>query len=161
MTLYVIRHASAGVRNNADPHDSRRPLDEYGLLQADLIADRLDDQPIEFVLSSPALRCQQTVAPLATRLGLEITVEPKLVEGASSSTAIELIRSLQGRTAALCSHGDVIPDILRSLEIGGSHLHGRGWAKGSIWELDNTTERIESASYLGAMAPEPAATSDH
>ena len=161
MTLYVIRHASAGVRNNTDPHDGRRPLDDYGLLQADLIADRLEAQPIKSVLSSPALRCQQTVAPLAARLGLDVTVEPRLREGAASPPAIELVRSLHGRNAVLCSHGDVIFDIFRNLEVGGSHLHGRGCAKGSIWQLENMTERIESGNYLGAISPTPAGASDH
>lgn len=149
--LFLIRHASAGTRNNQNPHDDQRPLDALGHDQAAQIAALFDGEPITEVITSPALRCQQTVAPLAARLGLELTVAPELFEGASSSRSIEFVRSFTGRSVVLCSHGDVIPDVLRSLEIGGSHLDGRGCAKGSIWKLDNSTERVESGSYLGPV----------
>lgn len=149
--LFLIRHATAGVRNNQNRSDDQRPLDESGLLQATAIAELLSGHAITQVISSPALRCQQTVQPLAARLGQDVHVAPELFEGASSSRSIEFVRSFTGRSVVLCSHGDVIPDVLRNLEIGGSHLDGRGCAKGSIWQLDNTTERIDSGQYLGPI----------
>lgn len=149
--LYLIRHATAGVRNHHDPHDDQRPLDEFGLSQARAIAELIGGEPIEAVHSSPALRCTQTVAPLAERLGVPVERSTPLFEGSSSSSAIAFVRSFTGRSVVLCSHGDVIPDVLRALEIGGSRLEGRGCAKGSIWRLDNSTERIETADYLGPI----------
>lgn len=148
--LFLIRHGNAGVRDNLDLTDGQRPLDGLGRDHAAAIAKRLSAEPIEAIFSSPALRCQQTVAPLATSLGLTIEITSELFEGASSSSSIAFIRSLTNRTAVLCSHGDVIPDVLRNLEVGGSRVDGRGCAKGSIWQLDNGTERIESAVYLGS-----------
>lgn len=149
--MYLVRHAVAGVRDNSNPHDDQRPLDDVGLAQAAALVDLLGNETINEVHSSPALRCQQTVAPLAERLGLEVTVAPALFEGSSSSRSIEFVRSLTGRSVVLCSHGDVIPDLLRNLEIGGSRLEGRGCAKGSVWCMDNSTERIESGRYLGPV----------
>ena len=78
---------------------------------------------------------------------MEVEIEPGLFEGAATSRSIELVRSFTGRTVVLCSHGDVIPDVLRNLEVGGTRLDGRGCAKGSIWRLANATDRIESGSY--------------
>jgi len=150
VTLFLIRHAVAGVRDNRNPSDDRRPLDAIGIDQAHAIADSWAGGAIEAVFSSPALRCVQTVEPLAASLGLTVNVAPELFEGASTSRSIEYVRSFTGRSVVLCSHGDVIPDVLRNLEIGGSRLEGRGCAKGSIWQLDNSTERIESGSYLDA-----------
>lgn len=151
MTLFLVRHATAGVRDNHNPNDDQRPLDDLGIRQADAIADVLGTEAIEGVFSSPALRCQQTVAPLATSLQMTVTDSPELFEGTSSSRAIEFVRSFTGRTVVLCSHGDIIPDVLRNLEIGGCRLEGRGCAKGSIWRLDNSTERIEAGTYLGPV----------
>lgn len=152
MTLFLIRHANAGVRNNQNPHDDQRELDPIGWEQAQRIASTHGDHAIEAIYASPALRCQQTVAPLAASLGVEVTIAPQLFEGASTATSIEFVRSFVGRTVVLCSHGDVIPDVLRLLEIGGSRLDGRGCAKGSVWELDNSTERIESGRYFDPVS---------
>jgi len=146
--LFLIRHAIAGVRNNLDPHDDRRELDPIGWEQAHAIANYHGSQEIEAVYASPALRCRQTVTPLAERLEMEVTLAPELFEGAAPSTSIEFVRSFVGRTVAMCSHADVIPDVLRCLEIGGSKMYGSGCAKGSVWELDNSTERIESGRYF-------------
>lgn len=150
VTLFLIRHAVAGVRDNRNPHDDQRPLDAVGIDQAHAIADGWSGGPVEAIYSSPALRCMQTVEPLAASLGMQVEIEPGLFEGASTSRSIELVRSFTGRDIVLCSHGDVIPDVLRNLEVGGSRLEGRGCAKGSIWRLDNSTDRIESGTYLDA-----------
>jgi len=150
--LFLIRHAVAGVRNNLDPSDDRRPLDHIGMDQALAIAAGWTCDDVEAIYSSPSLRCVQTVEPLAERLGLTVELAPELFEGAATSRSVEYVRSFTGRSVVLCSHGDVIPDVLRNLQVGGSRLDGRGCAKGSIWQLDNSTDRIES----GVYTPEPA-----
>jgi len=148
--LFLIRHAVAGVRNNQDPADDQRPLDAVGVDQATMIADNWSDLSVQAIYTSPARRCVQTVEPLAERLGLAVQIAPELFEGASTSRSIEFVRSFTGQSVVLCSHGDVIPDVLRNLATGGSRLDGRGCAKASIWQLDNTTDRIESGVYLDA-----------
>lgn len=146
----MIRHAVAGVRNNSDPADDQRPLDAVGHDQAQAIANGWTDHSIEAIYSSPAIRCVQTVEPLAAALGLTVEIAPELFEGASTARSMEFVRSFTGRNVVLCSHGDVIPDVLRNLEVGGTRLEGRGCTKGSIWQLDNASERIESGVYLNA-----------
>lgn len=152
VTLFIVRHASAGVRGSLSSHDSERPLDAVGRDQSGAIADLLAGYPIESLYSSPALRCQQTLGPLSTKLGLLVEARTELFEGASTARSMQFIRSLQGRDVVVCSHGDVIPDILRNLEVGGTRLEGRGCAKGSIWQMDNTTDRIETGVYLGLIS---------
>ncbi len=151
MPLFLIRHAIAGVRNNLDPSDEQRPLDRVGRRQAQAIADTWTETGIEAIYSSPALRCVQTVEPLAERLQIPVLIAPELFEGASTSRSIEYVRSFTGRSVALCSHGDVIPDVLRNLEVGGCQLQGQGCAKGSVWLLDNSTDRIETGIYQPAL----------
>ncbi len=149
MTLFVVRHALAGVRNRADGSDDLRPLDMTGKAQALALPAMLADTPITEIWSSPATRCLQTVEPLGLELGVDIVVATELAEGSASSAVLAFVRSFTGRTAVLCSHGDIIPDMLRSLTVGGTRLHGNGCEKGSVWRLDNSTERIESGEYLG------------
>jgi len=147
--LFLIRHAVAGTRDVRDPRDDQRALDADGRRRANDIGVELAHRGIEAIYSSPALRCQQTVVPLAQALNLEVQPVAELFEGSSSSRSIAFVRSFTERCVVLCSHGDVIPDVLRNLEVGGTRIMGTGCAKGSIWELDNSTDRIESANYLG------------
>jgi broad specificity phosphatase PhoE len=63
--LIVVRHAEAGIKGSWDGPDLRRPLSAEGRDQAEGLVVRLDDYPVERILSSPATRCLQTVEPLA------------------------------------------------------------------------------------------------
>lgn len=140
------------MRNNRDANDAERCLDVLGEDQAVAIGSELAKHSISAIFSSPARRCIDTVAPLAERLGLDVAIAPPLFEGATTASSMAFIRSFTGQHVVACSHGDVIPDVLRNLEVGGTLLDGRGCAKGSIWELDNSSERIESGTYLGLVA---------
>lgn len=139
------------MRNNRDANDAERRLDPLGEDQALAIGEELARHSITAIFSSPARRCIDTVAPLAKQLGIEVTIAPELFEGATTASSMAFIRSLTGQDVVACSHGDVIPDVLRNLEVGGTQLEGRGCSKGSIWELDNSSERIESGAYLGLV----------
>ncbi len=148
MTLYLIRHADAGKRDPYSPSDHLRGLSEDGLRQAARIADRLADSGVTRVLSSPYPRCVETVAPLAHRLGVEVEAEPVLAEGADGRRTLALMTALAGTEAVLCSHGDVIPDVLRLLAMTGTSINGRRRnAKGSIWAISTDGEALVAAAY--------------
>lgn len=151
MTLYLVRHASAGERARWKGDDRSRPLDERGRDQAAWLADLLGPHPIARVLSSPYERCRQTVEPLATRLGLPVVDDQALAEGASVPAARALVGVLAsaGADAVLCSHGDVIPDLLDVLSDEDVPLVGkRAVAKGSVWRLDARDGRIVRGVYV-------------
>jgi 8-oxo-dGTP diphosphatase len=60
-----------------------RPLTRLGRQQADVhAATMLEGEEIAAIYCSPALRCRETIAPLAHRLGLDVVVEPLLRETA-------------------------------------------------------------------------------
>ncbi len=136
MTLYLVRHGSAGVRDDADPHDDDRPLDETGHLQAERLADWLRHEGPTAVISSPLRRCRQTVEPLAKVLGVEVAVEERLAEGTPVDEAWRLLVELADTSAVLCSHGDVIPELVSRAQRRGMLVPGKsGCAKGSVWTL--------------------------
>lgn len=150
VAIYFIRHATAGQRQGFLGEDLARPLDEFGHGQAARIAASLGTEPITRVLSSSAVRCVSTVEPLAAALGLQVEVAEALTEGSPDGAAAALINSLGTTTAALCSHGDVIPATIRELMRDGMRITGaRHCEKGSVWRFDLRGTDIVSGHYLG------------
>lgn len=139
MPLLVIRHAHAGSRSEWEGDDELRPLSQRGIDQAHNIARRFADVPIARIVSSPALRCRQTVAPLADARGIDVTVDARLAEFVDSvriDSVLDVVDSLPD-DAAICSHGDVIPELIGALERRGLVIASEPcWRKGSVWVLD-------------------------
>jgi 8-oxo-dGTP diphosphatase len=82
---YLVRHAHAGDKHTWTGPDPLRPLSEPGRREAHGLLTQLRDYPITRILSSPAVRCLQTVEPLAQRRGLPI--EPAQVLGVDADPA--------------------------------------------------------------------------
>ena len=151
MPVIVVRHAHAQSRREWAGDDSDRNLSRRGLKQSRLLAVRLLELKPTRILSSPYLRCLETVQPLASASGLEVEEDHRLVEG-SGRAAVELVRALSvaGTDAVLCSHGDVIHDILATLA--NEDRVDLGPApqveKASAWLLYGDGGRFASATYL-------------
>jgi 8-oxo-dGTP diphosphatase len=103
--ILLVRHASAGDREAWEDDDRLRPLDERGRRQAVQLIELLAPYRLERILSSPALRCVQTVEPLALARGLSIEVSDELSEERQHLDGAALVRSLQGVDAAVSCHG--------------------------------------------------------
>lgn len=137
MTIYIVRHGSAGRRNGADPADGARHLDDKGRRQAAAVADRLSSEPLRAVVSSPLPRCVETVQPLADALGLPVAIDDRLVEGTPIEASWEVLAAYAGDNVVLCSHGDVIPDLIERNQRRGMRVEEpTGFAKGSLWALE-------------------------
>ncbi len=151
MIISLVRHAKAASRRTWSEPDIGRPLDAKGHDQARTIADLLYRRPVGRGLSSPALRCRQTVGPLGDRLGLHLELHDALAEGTSGERALELVDALAagGADAVVCSHGDVIPEVIDRLAGRGVLVHGpRACAKGSTWDLEVLDGVIVAARYV-------------
>ncbi len=147
-TLFVVRHAAAGSRQRWGDPDHLRPLSAKGQRQANALADRLAAEGIERLISSPYVRCTQTLAPLGEKLGLAVEEHPALAEGGGVNT-LRLFEELSGANVALSSHGDVIPaTIFRLSEAGATLSHPIYFCKkGSIWAVNVTNGAMLSAHY--------------
>lgn len=151
MTIYLVRHAHAGSRSEWDGEDRDRPLSEKGRHQMEAITEALGDAPVARVLSSAAVRCQQTVAPLAHRKGLDVEVEAALTEGATATETTNLLWGLagSGTDAVLSSHGDVIPAALAALADDGVDVEtGHGLPKGTLYALAVDDGTITTARFV-------------
>jgi probable phosphomutase (TIGR03848 family) len=81
-TLILLRHgrSSANVSGVLAGRTPGVELDDTGRAQADKLVGRLAGVPIAEIVSSPMVRCEQTVAPLAADRGLTPVTEPELAE---------------------------------------------------------------------------------
>ena len=142
VTVSLVRHAKAGSRHAWHGRDRLRPLSQAGRAQANGLVDAFDGRPVERLLSSPFLRCVETLEPLALSRGLAIETTKALVEGAPVQDALRLVEeTARGANAALCTHGDVLTGLIRHLGETGVSLRGHAdekedFRKGSIWHLE-------------------------
>jgi 8-oxo-dGTP diphosphatase len=154
--LMVVRHADAGDKHAWDGPDLLRPLSALGRHQAEGLVYRLGDYPVERILSSPTLRCQQTVAPLAhDRL---LRVEPLAALGAEASAAevLEVFWDRALHHVVLCTHGETIGRLLEQLVTDGMAIGEQlQWPKGSTWLLQRNGRRQVRARYLPPLTLGP------
>ena len=142
MSLYLVRHAKAGSRSDWSGADHQRPLTKKGVAQAVVLADRLAPLAPPRLLSSPYLRCRQTLGPLASKLTVEIESTELLTEGAAYEPVLELLATFPDSTV-LCSHGDLIPDVVAALHRRHVPVHGPvQWGKGATWVIDREGDQI-------------------
>jgi phosphohistidine phosphatase SixA len=159
-TLLLVRHADAGDRG-VGAADVLRPLSVRGQRQALALVELLaplvanvahpvrpegarEDPPpaapaartTVAVRSSPAVRCLDTVAPLATALSTHVERDDELFEGTDVSRLLD--RALALTTSEVwASHGDVIPELLRLVALRGVDLGpAPSCRKASTWLLE-------------------------
>ena len=152
MAILLVRHADAGDRRAWQGPDDERPLSPAGLAEADGLVEALASYAPARILSSPSLRCTQTVAPLAAARDVTIESRAELAEG-SGAAALGLLgllaRDHEG-DVVLCSHGDVVQEILEGLpDVGGPALAGDvPLEKGSTWVFEVAGARVTDAAYI-------------
>ena len=147
-TIRLLRHCAAGDRTKWDGDDTTRPLTNKGRRQANALAGQLLPQGIERIVTSPYRRCVESVEPLAAAIGLEAETNKALAEGPDIDAAYDLVDSLVGYNAVLCSHGDVIPAVMHRLMWAGLELESRFYcSKSSIWEIGVDRGRFTTGVY--------------
>ena len=155
MTRWVllVRHASAGSRRKWRGPDDLRPLDKKGRRQAEALPGSLQFalDGMGRVLSSPYLRCVETVDRLAQAVGVSVGKEAALAEGhdrAAAGLFWSLVRGGES-SAALCTHGDIIPFLLDEAAGSGIDLGpSPRYPKGSVWAFEVREGSLAAARYV-------------
>jgi len=120
MNLYILRHASAGVRRPDPTIDAKRPLDKEGKEQCLIVARYLNALRIQFdvIVSSPLKRALQT----ASLVGTEVAYDSKIQihEALSPSGTVPSFQSLVGTLSAyenvlVVGHNPNLPEFVGSL----------------------------------------------
>ena len=155
--LLLVRHAHAGDKHRWQGPDSRRPLSLAGQAEAAGLVIGLDDYPIGRILTSPTLRCQQTVQPLAHDRRLRIESEVALGVDADLARVLALLEDPRLQDTVVCTHGELIGQVLTWLVADGLAVdQPLQWPKGSTWLLDGANGRLTHARYLPPLVLAPA-----
>ncbi len=85
--IIALRHGKATPAENWDGPDATRPLLQRGIDQSLSVAQGVAAYRPAKLLSSPAVRCQQTIAPTARVTGLEVKDKPEISQDAFRSDA--------------------------------------------------------------------------
>lgn len=149
--VFLVRHAHAGDRNSWLEPDHLRPLSTKGLSQAAALGELLAAKGVDRILSSPYVRCEQTMDPLSHRTQLPVELARELAEGAGSAAA-RLIQANAGANVVMCSHGDVIPSTLDHLVRQGMVIKNDAGLfdckKASVWVVSIDGGQAAEAHYL-------------
>jgi 8-oxo-dGTP pyrophosphatase MutT (NUDIX family) len=155
-TLLLVRHGHAGSRSDWDGPDDLRPLDSRGSSEARRLAETLPLFGPQAVFTAPPVRCRETVAPLAERLGRDLLPLPELGEDGFSAdpeaglTTVERLLAPRpdGGVAVVCSQGGAIPSVLLALGVrwAGSRAYPPA-AKGSVWVLGGSPGAVSADYY--------------
>ncbi len=127
--LIALRHAKAMPRAEWEGADAGRPLTSRGLRQAKAIVGPLRAFGVRRIVTSDAVRCVETVAPLEKKLRRPAKQTRKISQDAWEDGTADL-RSVVGRRvrarkpAVICSHRPVLPGILSEIALATGTLHG-------------------------------------
>ena len=152
--ITVLRHAKALPRGEwKKKSDAARPLTARGEREARSIVGPLRAFGGARIVSSPAVRCAATVAPLAKKTRRKVQFTAAISQDAWDDGSAD-VRSLVGRlvrgrrAAVVCSHRPVLPAILDELAL------ATGTLRGSYLESASTLEPAAfSVVHLSATNP--------
>lgn len=141
--VIVLRHAKAVPADEWDGPDAERPLASRGRKQAGALVGQLLAFGTRRIVSSPAVRCAKTVAPLSAALGRRVDYTPLISqdawnEGLSDARTVIGARVRSRKASVVCSHGPVLPEIVEELAMAtgslkGSYIgHASGLAPGAF-----------------------------
>ncbi len=167
--VHVARHADALDRRGWHRSDGERPLTATGFAQSRVLAGRYRGLARLRIVSSPAVRCVQTVEPVAEGGGWPVELVGYLAEGAGGAAArAGLLKALPGGVdqpapaggqcpdVLACTHGDVLGELLALLLEHGVALAGPARTpKSGTVELVVEHGAFRAARYLAPPVIEP------
>jgi broad specificity phosphatase PhoE len=110
-TVVVIRHAEKQSVTIPDP-----PLSTAGQARAELLAKMFGDAVgpgrLDGIYVSDTVRSKSTAEPLASRLGITLTVAPN---DDSKRLARRVLRENSGKRVMIVGHSNTVPDIVAAL----------------------------------------------
>ncbi|HVN12027.1 MAG TPA: phosphoglycerate mutase family protein [Kineosporiaceae bacterium] len=108
----LLRHAHAVDRRSWEGPDDGRPLSPQGRGEAMALIGHLAGLPVARLVSSPLLRCRQTLEPLSSHLGITIQASDLLVPDAEPPELARFAADPTNADGILCTHGETLDALL-------------------------------------------------
>jgi len=113
--LLLVRHAKAMLRKHWSGNDQSRRLDGRGRRQAAELIPLFEAFGVSSLVSSPAVRCAETLAPYARYEGIRtetialLTEEEGTNDPEGVATRVREVAAAATEPTALCGHRPVLP----------------------------------------------------
>jgi 8-oxo-dGTP diphosphatase len=152
----LVRHADAGLRSAWHGADEWRGLTNVGHQQARALVGMLADLTVLRILSSPSLRCRQTVVPLALAYALDVEPCWQLTPSVEAEDAMSLISDPETASSVVCTHRETLQALFERLA--GPHhpavMQSDPMEKAAVWILRGAVggARAPRLEYLGSGA---------
>lgn len=146
----LVRDADASDTDKGLIPEEWRGLSPLGRVQAAQLVIRLGALPIQRVLCSPALRCRQTIVPLARELALEVELCRDLRCGADPAALARFLADPETSNAVLCTHRETLLGLFgRYAATGPRFIDGiTDMEAAATWELRGGPEGTPRIRYL-------------
>jgi broad specificity phosphatase PhoE len=105
---FIVRHAEKDESSSNDPG-----LSNAGRARAESLASMLKDAGVTTIYATEFRRTQETAAPLAQIVGLQVVTLP----GKSAADFVAKLRELHDGNALVVGHSNTIPLLIRALGI--------------------------------------------
>lgn len=120
--IIALRHGKAVPPSSWSGPDFTRPLMSIGIAQSESAARGVAAFRPAKLISSTATRCVTTIGPLAKLLGLDVKAtaaisQDSFDDGSDDVGGVVAKRIARAETTVLCSHGPVLPEILRAVAL--------------------------------------------
>jgi len=136
--VLLLRHTSAGERLSSPGIDRFRRLDDGGRLVARQLVWHLADREITRIVSSPLVRCVESVVPIAESRRLVVENRWELEPDVPLEDVMTLLADLPD-SALVCTHRETFEKLL-------------GWdvtcEKGGAWVLERSGPDFVPTFYL-------------
>jgi len=128
--LIFIRHA----HRDTEIHSRDNGLSDKGKKQVKQVVRFSQTRELgdALFISSPKVRCVETLSPVAEEFKSEIVIDPRLGEGGTSADLVSFIDWWKYEAPDLtiaCSHGDVIPMLVEKITGGVISIKKAGWCE--------------------------------
>lgn len=164
--LIALRHGKAVTGSSWAGPDSTRPLTERGVVQAVGLVPTVTAWRPRRIISSTATRCITTVAPLAAATGIpikrtELFGQDAFEQGVADVRAGIGKRIRSRKTAVICSHGPVLPEILHEIALAtgstfGSYIEDASHLDIAAFSVVHLSKDNPSAGILAIETHQPA-----
>jgi phosphohistidine phosphatase SixA/8-oxo-dGTP pyrophosphatase MutT (NUDIX family) len=154
--LILLRHGKAIAREEWEGDDGDRPLAQLGQIQSKRMLSKYLPYGISEIHTSDAVRCYETVAPMARAMSLEMFYWSELSEYAfakDKKAAINVVNDIieSDTRAIVCGHNPVLPGIVAKF-IGKKNFKqlDHGLLPGEAWILHHRDGEVIAIDWMEA-----------
>ena len=154
--LILLRHAKAIAREDWHNEDLDRPLSAFGEQQAKRLINTLYPFGIGEIHSSSAVRCYETINPLARALSIDYFFTDSLTEYVFTKNSARTFKYIDrllenGEPTLVCGHNPILPQYLaEKYSRQGFEISEAALKPGEAWILHHIGKEVISVDHLPA-----------